>query len=404
MPRRARARHWLLVAGFLLLALNLRPALTTVPPVLAEIQRDFGLASSVAGLLTTVPVLCFAVMSAVTALLSRRIGLHNALSLFLVLVLVGTVIRGIGTAALFGGTVLVGVGIAVANVLLPAVVKRHFPHRAGLMTGLYMMFMGIGASIAAAATVPLAGVTGHGWPVATAMWGVLCLVALVCWAPTREPPRTAALEAVPVLRFRQLARSPLAWQLTVFMGLQSLGYYSVLTWLPSLFMDSGLDARQAGLLLGLANLSGIPASLTTPMIAHRMRRQSSLAVLLLFVGAAALLGLMTAPAAAPVLWVVLLGLSQGGAISLALVLVVLRSRSTEQAAELSGMVQACGYSLAAGGPFVVGLLQDFSGGWVMPVGFLLVCLVVQVGAGALAGRPRHVDADSDERHGGVLGK
>lgn len=402
-------RRWLLVAGFLLLALNLRPALTTIPPVLDEIQRDLGIPSSVAGLLTTVPVLCFAVMSAAAALLSNRVGLRNSLSLFLVLVLAGSLIRGSGTAALFVGTVLVGVGIAVANVLLPAVVKQHFPGRAGLMTGLYMMFMGIGASLAAAATVPIERLTGHGWPVATAVWGTLCVAALGFWAPTPQPSRTPAVEPVRVLGFRRLARAPLAWQLTVFMGLQSLGYYSVLTWLPSLFTDNGLDSRHAGLLLGLANLSGIPASLTTPMIAHHIRRQSSLAVLILLVGATALVGLIVAPVAAPVLWVVLLGLSQGGAISLALVLVILRSRSAEQAAHLSGMVQACGYALAAAGPFVVGFLQDHSGGWGAPLGFLLACLLVQAGFGVLAGRPRHVDggedrADSDKRHRVPLGK
>lgn len=380
----------MLIVGFLLLALNLRPALTTIPPVLDEIQRDLGLSSGVAGLVTTVPVLCFAVISPVAALLSRRIGLRNSLTVFLLLVLAGSLLRGVVPPALFLGTVLVGAGIALANVLLPVVVKRHFPDRAGLMTGLYMMFMGVGASLAAAATVPIERLAGSDWATATAVWGVLCLAALAFWVPTREPSRATSLEPVRAARFRRLVRSPLAWQLTVFMGLQSLSYYSVLTWLPSLLIDTGLDPHDAGLLLGLANLSGIPASLTTPMIAHRLRRQTLLAPLVLLVGALALLALMIAPGAAPVLWVVLLGLSQGGAISLALVLVVLRAGSAEQAANLSGMVQACGYALAALGPFIVGFLQDRSGGWVVPLGFLLACMLVQAIAGFLAGRPRVV--------------
>lgn len=390
---RSRPRRWLLVAGFLLLALNLRPALTTVPPVLDEIQRDFGLPSSVAGLLTTVPVVCFAVLSLAAAALARRIGLENSLALFLVLVMAGSLMRGTGTPALFLGTALVGIGIAVANVLLPAAVKRYFPDRTGLMTGLYMMFMGIGASLAAATTVPIERLTSHGWPVVTAVWGALCAVTLAIWAPSCRARRERVVETANAVGIWRLARSPRAWQLTVFMGLQSLGYYSVLTWLPSLLIDTGLDAHHAGLLLGLANLCGIPASLTVPLIAHRMHSQSLLAVLAIFTAAAALLGLMIAPAAMTVLWVVVLGFSQGSAISLALLLIVLRSKSSEQAAQLSGMVQACGYALAAAGPFVVGALHDHSGGWVVPLGFLLVIFVVQAVAGFLAGRPGYVEVE-----------
>ncbi|MGH3517480.1 MAG: CynX/NimT family MFS transporter [Haloechinothrix sp.] len=388
MVEHASTRRWLLVVGFLLLAVNLRPALTTLPPVLDQVQRNFGISSGVAGLLTTAPVLCFALISPLAALLARRVGLQHALTLFLLLVLAGSMIRGIGTPTLFLGTVLVGAGIGLANVLLPAVVKQHFAARAALMTGLYMMFMGVGAALGAAATVPLERATG--WPAATAAWGGLCVVALVFWAARREPARQPIPEPARVHGIRILVRSPLAWQLTLFMGLQSLGFYCILTWLPSLLVDQGIGPGHAGLLLALANLCGIPASLAVPLISHRLRSQRALAIGLGLLGGIPLTGLMIAPLAAPYLWVVLLGLAQGGAISLALTLVILRAASIQQAAELSGMVQGCGYALAASGPFVVGVLHDQSGGWVVPLGFLLACLAAQACFGALAGRPRHI--------------
>jgi MFS transporter, CP family, cyanate transporter len=376
----------LLAVGIVPTGLNLRIAVASVPPVIDELQRELGLSSTAAGLLTAAPVLCFGALAPLAPMLARRVGGERLLLLALAPILVGVVARAAGsTAALFAGTVLAGAGIAVANVIVPSVVKGRFARGVGAVTGLYVAALTGGAALAAGLTVPFE--RGLGWEGALAVWGLPAALALVVLgaAVARDPASATARAEEGGLR--TLLRDRLAWQVTLYMGLQSLVFYAGLAWLPSILRDAGYGAGTAGTLLALYALGGIPAALIVPVLATRMRDQRLLAAGVTLLEAAALLGLLLAPGAA-VAWVALFALGQGGAIALALTLMVLRAPDPKRSAELSGMAQAIGYSLAAIGPFAIGALHDWSGDWNLPLAALLVVTLPLLAAGVAAGRAR----------------
>jgi MFS transporter, CP family, cyanate transporter len=301
--------------------------------------------------------------------------------------LVGVLARAAGsTAALFAGTVLAGAGIAVANVIVPSVVKGRFDRGTGVVTGLYVAALTGGAALAAGLTVPFE--RSLGWQAALAVWALPTALALVIAAAAvaRGPASTARAEEGDL---RGLLRDSLAWQVTLFMALQSLVFYAALAWLPSILRADGYNAAAAGTLLALYALGGIPASLLVPVLATRLRDQRLLAAGVTVLEAAALLGLLLAPEGA-VAWVALFALGQGGAIALALTLMVLRAPDPRRAAELSGMAQAIGYALAAFGPLAVGALHDWSGAWDLPLAALLLATPPLLAVGVAAGRARTV--------------
>ncbi|KLN32834.1 CynX/NimT family MFS transporter [Cellulosimicrobium cellulans] len=383
------------VVAIVLASLNLRPAVVSISPVLGEIRADLGLSAAAAGVLTTLPVLCFGLLAPLAPVLARRWGLERALFVSLVVLCVGFALRLVPeTWGLFAGTVVAGCAIGLGNVLLPALIKRDFADRIGLMTGLYSMALSGGAALAAGLTLPIATAAGLDWRGALATWGVLAVLGVLVWVPRALRPDLAGATSFGAGAGAGVARSavwrsPLAWAVTVVMGMQSLSFYAVNAWLPEIMVALGRTPEAGGWLLALCNLAGILGSFVTPVLAGRMRRQRGIGIVLVVLVGSGLLGLALAPGAAA-LWVVLVGLGQGGGISLALTLMALRARDAAHTSELSGMAQSAGYLLAATGPLGLGLAHDATGTWTLPLLLLVAAAGVQGVAVWFAGRDAHV--------------
>jgi CP family cyanate transporter-like MFS transporter len=376
----------LLVLGFVLLAANLRPALTGVAPLIGQIRADAGISNGLAGLLTALPLLAMGVLSPIAPRLAGRFGMERVLLASMLVLAAGILLRSAGAvAALFSGTVVLGAAIALGNVLLPSLVKREFPDRAGLMTSFYSTALAISAAIAAGASFPIANQTGIGWRASLALWALLAFVAAVAWLPQLRSARPADASAETSHEVGSLWRSALAWQVTLFMGLQSLGYYVVLTWLPEILQEEArISASRAGWMLALAQGVGIASIFLAPVLADRRPSQYGVVVGAVALTGTGALGLLVAADTATALWVVLLGLGQGACFSLALTFFALRTPDPEHAAALSGMAQSVGYLLAAAGPFLFGVLRDVTHAWTVPLALLsslAVCLLI-TGLGA----------------------
>ena len=384
-----RAAGWLVGAGVLLVAVNLRPAVTSVGVLLGDVQAGLRMSGTVAGVLTTLPALCFGLFSAVTPRLSRRYGAHRVLVGAMVALVAGLALRPFtGSAVPFIAASVLGLaGIAVGNVTLPVLVRAHFPHRLGLVTGLYTMLLNAGAAIASAVTVPAAHLTG-GWRGGLAVWAAVAVLGLLPWLgslrhdPTRGP---AAAHA----RIRP-ARTRLGWAVAVFMGTQSLQAYVSFGWLARIFTDAGYSPTTAGLLLSLVIAMGIPVALLLPGLATRARDQRPFVVLLVAAYVVGYAGLLVAPHAGAIVWAVLIGVG-GGAFPLALLMMGLRARTPAGTSALSGFAQGVGYLLAASGPLLVGVLHQVTGGWLVPILLLLALLVPQLLAGLAAARDRRIE-------------
>jgi MFS transporter, CP family, cyanate transporter len=380
------AGRGLLIAGIVLVAVNLRPSLAAVGPLVADIRADTGLPNAAIGLLTTLPLLAFGVVSTLTALVTRRVGVERAVALALLLIAAGTLARAVPSAVLlFGGTALLGVGVALGNVLLPALAKRDFPERTGPMTSLYSSVMGVGATLAAGVSAPLA--IAVGWRGALGLWALPAFAALAAWVPQIRKGLPLPPSRSRGTSFRTLGRSALAWNVALFMGFQSLTFYVILAWLPDLLQGRGLGAAQAGWMLALSQATGVLGTALVPLWAGRLLDQRRIVWTLGALEATALAGLLLTGVAFAVVWVALIGFVLGGTFGLALLLLVLRAHDAETAGELSGMAQSIGYGIAAAGPALFGLLYDLTTGWTVPLLFLAAVLVGKVGTGIRAGRP-----------------
>jgi CP family cyanate transporter-like MFS transporter len=382
------ARRALIAGAIVFTALNLRTAVASVPPLLDELRSDVPLSTTAAGALTTLPVICMATGAAVAPRVARRIGTEAAVAALALTLAAGILLRlGGGIVPLFAGTTVAGLGIALGNVLVPSLIKRDFPERqVGLMTGAYTMAISASGAVAAAVTVPAEDAIGHGWRPALAIWAVPALVAAAVWAPqiTRPTPGGRAV------RLPSLWRHPLAWQVTVFMGLQSLLFYSCLSWLPAIMRAEGVDRGAAGALLSVMLLTAIPTCLLMPVAAARARDQRGAIAVSLAFYAAGLTGLLAAPGSVPAVWATLLGFAQGSLLALAFLLFGLRTPDQEHAAQMSAMAQTVGYAVAAAGPLLLGALREATGGWTVPIAVLLAVLVPLLVAGMSAGRTRQV--------------
>jgi MFS transporter, CP family, cyanate transporter len=383
----------LMMAGIVLVAANMRAAASSVGPLLAQIRDDVGLSSTAAGALTTLPVLCFGAVAPLAPTLARKMGYTAAVGAALVGVVTGLVVRLIpGVFPLYLGTLVAGAGIAVGNVLLPVLVKRNFPDRVGIITGVYVTVLVGSAALAAGVTVPIANALGHSWRAGLGIWAIPALIALLVWAPQLTRPEHTTGSRPERGGTRSLLRDPLAWQVTAFFGLQSASFYIILSWLPTIFQSHGETRSTGGLLLGISMISGLPGALLLPGWATRAKDQRALAVIFSGFVFAGLTGLLIAPVAVPYLWVVLLGIGQQALFPLALTLVVLRSRNVSETASLSTLMQSGGYMLAAVGPIAAGALHDATNSW-RPTIVVLLCLVLlQMVFGVLAGRARHLTA------------
>ncbi|WP_456269124.1 MFS transporter [Kushneria sp. AK178] len=386
-PRLSVSLLWLLVFG--LAAINLRAPIVVIGPVLEPIMASLHIGAGAASLLTTGMILCFGLLSPFAPALAARLGLDRAIALALVAVAIGSVLRGIELfPVMLAGTLFAGLGIAFGNVFMPSLVKRDRPERLGQTMGLYTVVMGIGATLAAGTAVPLLQASGH-WSTPVRLWAGLAVVAALCWL-WRAFRQGAETDGGGAVRMTALFKSPVAWTLTIFMGMQSLGFYTLQTWMPSVAISAGVSTTMAGNMVSLLNLVSIPASYVIARIAARMNHHSLLVLGLCLLIAAGLAGLLLAPTLSPALWAMLLGAGQGGCFSFALTMIVLRTRQSQHAAMLSGMSQSVGYLLAASGPLLFGALHGATGGWGVSLGLLLVLLGVQTVTGLLIGRPRMV--------------
>ena len=385
-PRRA-LRAGLTIAGIILMAATMRGPLTSVGPLLETIRADVHLSVVGAGALTTLPLLAFAAVSPIASAFGRRLGLDVALGSALAILVAGLVMRSVpGTLALFAGTTLIGIAIGLMNVLLSGLIKRDYPDRVPALTGLYTTTMGAFAMIGSGFAVPVAEVAHGGWRTSLALWIALALIALGFWLP-----RWRNRSFTPTVRGRGARshwRSPLAWQLTAIMGLQSLGFYVAVVYLPSILHSNGTSMTSAGWHLAMMLFAGLLGSAVSPPIVRRLQDQRLFAAGAAGLGVLSYLGFVVAPDLA-MLWSATVGLSQGIGITHALSSFALRARDDQEAAALSGMGQSLGYLFAALGPLLFGVLHDTTGGWTSP----LVVLAAIVGAQAIvslgAGRARH---------------
>lgn len=410
----------LLVLGIVLAAINLRPAITSLGALLEEVRDGLGMSGSVAGLLTSVPPLCFAVFGVMAPRLARRFGPGAVVCAGMVAIAAGLVVRPYagGTAGFLALTALALMGIAVSNVLMPVIVKRYFPDRVGSMTGLYSMALAFGTSIAAAATVPVTNALGGHWQPGLAVWALPAVAAVLPWIPfvrgrqapsTPSPVRDASGEAgesgdtpgtpgasgegtaeQPPLR---ITRSRTAWALAVFFGLQATAAYITMGWMAQIFRDSGVSAGTAGLLLAVIMVMGVPLAFVIPRVATRLPHQGPIVVVLGVCGLAGYAGLYFAPVGGAWAWALLLGISNC-AFPLALTMVGMRARTGAGVAQLSAFAQSTGYLISIPGPLLVGVLYQHSGGWGLPIALMSALMVPQILVGVMAGRDRTVEEEA----------
>ena len=383
----------LLVVAVAAAGLNLRTAITSLPPLFPDLQTQLHLSTATLSLLAATPVICFGVVSAFTAWLNRRYGEEMILLVALVLLTAGLLLRGVAPGTmLFPGTALAASAIAVLNVLLSSMAKRRWPERAGLLIGIYLTTLSAGAILSSLLSVPLYDSSGS-VQLALGVWAVPAALAVLLWLPQLRyrtvglAPAAADGTVAPARAGVKVYRYALTWQVTAFMALQSLLYYAVLSWLPTIFQDRGDSAVTAGNLLALMGVGNLTTSLLVPVLAHRRPSQRGLVVPSLIGTAAGLAGCLWAPLGSAPFWVLVLGVSQGSCLGLAIFFMLARAPDAGVAASLSAFAQSVGYLVASAGPLMVGLLHSATGSWNLPVVLLLVLCAAELATGLLAGRP-----------------
>lgn len=391
--RRSSRRSGGIVAlsfGVLLLAFNLRPAITSLPPIFPQLHDRLGLSSTAVTVLATLPVLCFGVFSAVAARIARRFGEERTLGAAVVLVALGLAARAaFPHALLLAGTVLACGAIALMNVLLSSLIKRRAPERASLLMSLYLLMLNGGAIAGSAIPVPVLHAS-HSMPLTLGLCAAPAIVAAVVWLP-QLGRGSAAPNRRPVgaRHTTRVHRHALAWQVTAFMGLQSLTYYATLSFLPDLFVGRGLPSGEAGLVGSMLGVGGVVAAGLTPIVVNRVPRLERPLTIACALECGICIGVvLVVPVGLTLPLMVLLGLGQGAGIALALHFLIARSATPSVAASLSGLAQSGGYLLAATGPLAVGLLHSATGGWTPSVAVLLGCTAAELVAGMLAARHR----------------
>ncbi|MFH8406396.1 CynX/NimT family MFS transporter [Streptomyces sp. NPDC018019] len=402
VPAAGRAVPIVMIVGLVLAALNLRPAITSLGPLMEEVRSGLGMSASVAGLLTSVPALCFAVFGTAAPRLARRWGPGAVVCAGMVAIAAGVIVRPFtgGTPGFLAATALALAGIAVSNVLLPVVIKTWFPDRVGPLTGLYSMALALGTSLAAALTVPVTAALGGSWQAGLVVWAVLAVLAVPPWLTVvrgRKGERGPAVPAPAAPAALRVGTSPTAWALAVFFGLQATAAYITMGWMPQIFRDAGVPAGTAGVLLAVTMAMGVPLSFVLPRVAARMRNQGPLAVGLGLCGLAGYAGLWLAPAAGAWAWAFLLGLSNCS-FPLALTMIGMRARSADGVVRLSAFTQSVGYLISIPGPLLVATLYQHSGGWGLPIALMAGLMVPQMAVGMLAGRDRRMEDEARVRH------
>jgi MFS transporter, CP family, cyanate transporter len=384
---------WMIIIGIIFIAANLRAPLTSVGPLVGFIRDDLHISNTMAGMITTVPLLSFALFSPIVPKLARKFGVEVMILTSIIFLTIGIVLRFLpGVTALYIGTAVLGLAISISNVLLPSLIKQEFPTRIGLMTGVYSISMNLLGAIASGISVPITIGLGLGWQGGLGIWGMLSFLSILFWLPQVKyfNKETVIVQNKVVDSQVKLWRSPLAWQVTLFMGLQSMVFYILIAWLPEILQQQGISSDQSGWLLSVMQLALLPFTFIVPIIAGRMKSQHSLVIITSVLLLSGTLGLIYGSTSFIICWIVMIGIGGGFAFSLAMMFFGLRTENARQAAELSGMAQSVGYLLAAFGPTLFGYLHDVANGWTTPL-FILVgasLLIFLFGLGA--GRDRYI--------------
>ena len=385
------SRPVLLITGILLIATSLRAPVTGIAPLLTMIHKTFALTTFATGTLTTLPLLAFAFASPFCVLLARHYGLERSLMLGLVLITSGIFIRSSGTVSmLFAGSAVIGLGIAIANVLLPALLKRDFPKNITTLTAVYAFVSGVAAAVFSGCVVPLATLPSSNWMRALELFAILPLLTIAVWLPQlRNHTQPVAETAAPQTFHTKIWQSSLAWYVTLFLGLNSLIYYTVITWLPNILTAAGYSLQEAGSLHGLTQLAtAIPGLVLVPTL-HRFKNHKVMAAGTTIITGIALLGLLCWPHHATI-WTTLFGFGTGASFIMALSFISLRAGTVRQASALSGMAQTIGYTIAAAAPPLVGALHDTSGSWSAPIALCITTCGIMAVCGYAAGSSRQL--------------
>jgi CP family cyanate transporter-like MFS transporter len=385
------SKRYAVLIAVCILAFNLRGPIMAVPPLLETIRLDLGLTGIAAGMITTLPVLCFGLVSPLAPLLARRFGLDATLLIAMSAILTGTIVRmGQPVLALYLGTFALGAGIALLNVLIPAFVKREAPNRVGLMTSLYTMLLNAGAGVGSALAVPVMDRTGWDWRQSLGIWAIPAAIGIGVMLPWVLHQRRNGGPAATLRKRRGLWGSATAWHVTIAMGTQSMVFFSVAAWLPTMLQDAGMSETRSGAMLSIMTLSGLAGSVITPLLANRTRSQSWLSPVTAATCAVPLVMLIVDPLRLTALWTLMLGFGLGMIIAFMLMLMILRAPDAQRASDLGGMAQGVGYLFASTGPIIAGAIHDATGGWEVPFIFIVLLLIPYAINAWLAGRPRFV--------------
>ncbi len=392
-----KLQNLILIIGIVLVAFNLRPAINSVGPLIRLIREDINISNGIAGLLTSLPLIAFATVSPIVPKIARKLTNERALIIGLVLIILGIGIRSVSILTLLLiGTLIIGTGIAICNVLLPSIIKDNFPLKIAFMTGLYTTAMGVFAAAASGLSFPFTKMLNINWQASLLIWMIPAIMAVVIWIyiyrktdVNKENKSEIPENNNPVNN--RMWHSALAWQVAALLGLQSFLFYVTISWLPEILHDYGVSLATAGWMLSLAQIIGLPASFLVPIIAGKQKTQSFIAVSM---GVSALIGysglLVGSSMAVMVISIILIGITLSGGFALALTLLGLRAKTSEQASELSGMAQSLGYLLAAIGPFAIGLLFDLTNSWTTPLFALILISILIMFFGYKAGRDKYV--------------
>ena len=389
----SRNLRWLLIIGVILVGANLRVPLTSAGALVSFIRDDFGISNALAGAITTLPLIAFALLSPFAPKIANKIGMERTIAISLALLIIGILIRSAGAIELlFTGTLLVGLGIAFGNVLIPGIIKMNFPFKIGLMTGLYAIVMNVFGALGSGLSIPIATSGSFGWRGSLVIWSGLALITLLIWLPQLMKKHDAK-KKINNQKIGGMLRSPLAWKITVFMGAQSLIFYTLITWLQTILTANGYDIHLAGWGVFIFQFASIPFTFIIPVIADRMKNQVMLAFVSSGLILAGIIGLLAGLSELSILWVVFLGVGNGSAFSLSMMFFTLRTKDGYEAAELSGMAQSLGYLLAAVGPVLVGGLQDITGSWTLPLSMMALFAIVMLIMGVASGKNKQVSGN-----------
>ncbi|MBA4509115.1 MFS transporter [Clostridium sporogenes] len=382
----------MLIIGIIFIAANLRAPLISVGPLVKFIRDSLHISNTLAGMITTLPLFAFALFSPVAPILGRKFGIELVLLLSVIFLTVGIILRSLsGVAGLFIGTAIIGLAISVANVLIPSLIKRDFPEKIGVMTGVYSISMNTFGAIASGISVPIATRLGLKWSGALGIWGILSFISTILWLPQVKRNDEGVSEGHKTVSSNvNLWKSSLAWQVSLFMGLQSLVFYSMVAWMPEILMQKGMSSNRAGWMLSLMQLALIPFTFIVSVLAGRRSNQRSLVIsgcLFILIG---ILGLLYGSSQFVFLWIIILGIGGGFAFSLSMMFFSLRTENSNEAAQLSGMAQSLGYLLALFGPILFGFFHDATNSWKVPLQALIGITVLLFIFGLGASRNRYV--------------